>query len=426
MVARRSASATSAPTPTRRSTRASASSSSTWTRPASTCGRCATSPATSSSPRCSSPMSRCRAENLVGDLNDGWRITMGSLAHERGGLWVQGVAACASTRSTTCVALARRTGQRPRPGRAPHSWPRRTQRVGQPARPRLQGLLAASPRARPRPSTRYLKLAASEQGKALYELGMELCGPYGAVIDPERGEDGGRWVRSFFISFANTIAGGTSEIQRNIIAERVLGLPRGRRGVTARRDRRRGAVRHRAGRRQDRRSSCTTRRASRALADAGLTKDDVDGFVSSGTGMLAPVEVAEYLGLRPDVGRRHRRRRRARGSSWSSTRPRRSSPATPRSSCSSTARRPAPTSRRGCRTRQPRVRRARPGAVRRAVRPHADREVRDGGAPPHARVRHDDRAARRDRGVDPLQRVAQPRRVLPRPDHDRRRAELAR
>ena len=39
--------------------------------------------------------------------------------------------------------------------------------------------------------------------------------------------------------------------------------------------------------------------ASRALADAGLGKDDVDGFMSSGTGVLAPVEVSEYLGLRP-------------------------------------------------------------------------------------------------------------------------------
>jgi acetyl-CoA acetyltransferase len=39
--------------------------------------------------------------------------------------------------------------------------------------------------------------------------------------------------------------------------------------------------------------------ASRAIADAGLTKDDVDGFGSCGTGLLAPVEVAEYLGLRP-------------------------------------------------------------------------------------------------------------------------------
>ncbi len=37
----------------------------------------------------------------------------------------------------------------------------------------------------------------------------------------------------------------------------------------------------------------------RALADAGLGKDDVDGFASTGTGVLAPVEVAEFLGLRP-------------------------------------------------------------------------------------------------------------------------------
>jgi acetyl-CoA acetyltransferase len=39
--------------------------------------------------------------------------------------------------------------------------------------------------------------------------------------------------------------------------------------------------------------------ASRAIADAGLTKDAIDGFASSGMGLLAPVEVAEYLGLRP-------------------------------------------------------------------------------------------------------------------------------
>jgi len=39
--------------------------------------------------------------------------------------------------------------------------------------------------------------------------------------------------------------------------------------------------------------------ASRALADAGLQKRDVDGFASCGTGLLAPIEVAEYLGLRP-------------------------------------------------------------------------------------------------------------------------------
>jgi alkylation response protein AidB-like acyl-CoA dehydrogenase len=55
---------------------------------------------------------------------------------------------------------------------------------------------------------------------------MRLQGAYGPVMDPERGEEIGRWVNYFFLSFANTIAGGTSEIQRNIIAQRVLGLPR--------------------------------------------------------------------------------------------------------------------------------------------------------------------------------------------------------
>ena len=44
---------------------------------ASRCARCATSPARPSSPRCSSPTSSCPRENLVGELNDGWRITHG-------------------------------------------------------------------------------------------------------------------------------------------------------------------------------------------------------------------------------------------------------------------------------------------------------------------------------------------------------------
>jgi acetyl-CoA acetyltransferase len=38
---------------------------------------------------------------------------------------------------------------------------------------------------------------------------------------------------------------------------------------------------------------------ARAVADAGLTKDDIDGFMSSGLGTLAPIEVGEYMGIRP-------------------------------------------------------------------------------------------------------------------------------
>jgi alkylation response protein AidB-like acyl-CoA dehydrogenase len=78
------------------------------------------------------------------------------------------------------------------------------------------------------PEHSYLKLATSELQKSLFELGMELEGPAGIVVDRHHHEGAGRWAFSFFTSFASTIAGGTSEIQRNIIAERVLGLPRGK------------------------------------------------------------------------------------------------------------------------------------------------------------------------------------------------------
>jgi alkylation response protein AidB-like acyl-CoA dehydrogenase len=77
------------------------------------------------------------------------------------------------------------------------------------------------------PEHSYMKMASSEAGQAAFELGMEILGPYGAVADADRGQEAGRWSTSFFVSFANTIAGGSSEIQRNIVAQRVLGLPRG-------------------------------------------------------------------------------------------------------------------------------------------------------------------------------------------------------
>ena len=64
-------------------------------------------------------------------------------------------------------------------------------------------------------------------------------------------------------------------------------------------------------------------------------------------------------------------------------------------------------------------------ALRVPDRAHARRRVRDGRAAPHARVRHDARAARVDLGADPRARGAQSERDVPRPDHRRRRARLA-
>ncbi len=162
-------------------------------------------------------------ENLVGGLNGGWAITQGSLAHERAGLWVESVARFEQT-IDALVDLARRTGRDTDPVvrrkiAATYEFSSSLRSLG------YKGF-ASFAQGSSAPEHSYMKMASSEAGKAAYELGMELSGPLGAVTDTEFGVEHGRYVHGFFVSFANTIAGGSSEIQRNIIAQRVLGLPR--------------------------------------------------------------------------------------------------------------------------------------------------------------------------------------------------------
>jgi len=161
--------------------------------------------------------------NLVGELNNGWRITMGSLAHERGGLWVEGVASCLRA-VDGLVALARR--------RDLAADARVTDRIAR-LYARAQSLralgwkgFAAFAQGSSAPEHSLLKLAVSELQQALYECGMDLQGAGLAITDPARAEEGGRWQDSFLSGLAATIGGGTSEIQRNVIATQVLGLPR--------------------------------------------------------------------------------------------------------------------------------------------------------------------------------------------------------
>jgi alkylation response protein AidB-like acyl-CoA dehydrogenase len=163
------------------------------------------------------------AADLVGREDDGWRITAGSLAHERGGLWVEGVAR-AQAAVDDLIALAGRRGLLGDAG-VRRRLAEAHQRVASLRALGYQGF-ASFARGTSAPEHSYLKMATSEIGKELYELGMELQGPWGVVTDAERGEQAGRWAHSWFVSFASTIAGGTSQIQRNIIATRILGLPR--------------------------------------------------------------------------------------------------------------------------------------------------------------------------------------------------------
>ena len=73
----------------------------------------------------------------------------------------------------------------------------------------------------PGPEASVQKLLGGEHEQRVQELGLSLLGAEGATTE----DDAGRWSRGFLSTRCLTIAGGTSEVQRNVIGERILGLP---------------------------------------------------------------------------------------------------------------------------------------------------------------------------------------------------------
>jgi len=74
----------------------------------------------------------------------------------------------------------------------------------------------------PGPEASVRKLLGVEHDQRTQELGLLLLGPEGATTEGIAGQ----WTFGFLANRCLTIAGGTSEIQRNVIGERLLGLPR--------------------------------------------------------------------------------------------------------------------------------------------------------------------------------------------------------
>jgi alkylation response protein AidB-like acyl-CoA dehydrogenase len=166
---------------------------------------------------------RVPVTNRVGEENDGWRVTNVTLRFERGTAFAQHIISLRS-QLRRVVALAGDTaddaGFRRRAGRLAARvdalW-RMTQRC----------VTEAQRSGGPSPLGSAVKLGYSELGQQIAELGMELLGRR-SLGDGGPDDEGARVVRDYLWSFQYTIAAGTSQIQRNLIAERILGLPKGR------------------------------------------------------------------------------------------------------------------------------------------------------------------------------------------------------
>jgi alkylation response protein AidB-like acyl-CoA dehydrogenase len=173
---------------------------------------------------------RVPRENLLGELNAGWPITQGSLAHERAMLWIE----YAYNLDRALRALVALSDDRAPNGGRLGDDPVFRDEVASIAID-AQALLCMGYRGfskfmagKSASEHSLLKLFGSESVQRAMQIGLEAEGLRGldtTNLGPAMWKPGS-WGQQWLRSFGGTIPGGTSEIQRNIIAERVLGLPR--------------------------------------------------------------------------------------------------------------------------------------------------------------------------------------------------------
>ena len=170
-------------------------------------------------------------ENVIGNPGDGWRVAQTSLAAERGGVGAGG----SGDSVRGLVQLARRHR---RAGQPLISHDAVRQQIGDYAsRSRIQTYLGyrVATRAAKGETTAadapLRKIWFSELNLTMAEYALALLGPRSHAVEGDPlAYDDGRWQDMFLYARALTIAGGSNEIMRNLIAERALGLPREPRG----------------------------------------------------------------------------------------------------------------------------------------------------------------------------------------------------
>ena len=171
---------------------------------------------------------------LLGKLGQGWEVAMATLTFERGAAEGTGAGnggTVPSIRVSEVAELAKRAQRNGSPAaqdavfrdRASELWITETALKIAAPRSRVPGLVADRPNALPLMT----KAAGSENSQNLMDLACQALGPDAALWLGDAGApDEAIWPHAYLNSFASTIGGGTSQIQRNILGERVLGLPK--------------------------------------------------------------------------------------------------------------------------------------------------------------------------------------------------------
>jgi alkylation response protein AidB-like acyl-CoA dehydrogenase len=163
---------------------------------------------------------RTDADLVVGTPGDGWRVAMGTLTFERG-VSTLGQQIVYARELSSVAELAKHTGAAGDPlirERLTRSWAGlRAMRSYALATMDVEGGGQAAGK------DNVSKLLWANWHRELGEIAMDVQGKAGLVLD---NGDFGEWQRLYLFTRADTIYGGSNEIQRNIIAERVLGLPR--------------------------------------------------------------------------------------------------------------------------------------------------------------------------------------------------------
>jgi alkylation response protein AidB-like acyl-CoA dehydrogenase len=158
--------------------------------------------------------------DVLGEVNGGWDCARTTLSNERGLI----AGANKSSDTMALIELARKRGRSDDPllrQALVDCWIR--QQIQRYHGFRLQTALSKG--VAPGPETSVMKLFAAEYLRRLGETSLSLLGPEGALVaqDAPAGAD---WQLRFLYAPAIRIAGGSNEVQRNIMGERVLGLPR--------------------------------------------------------------------------------------------------------------------------------------------------------------------------------------------------------